>query len=267
MTTRRPLTWAIAVAAGIVAAAIVGVLVLSWATSSSATSATQPLRLPPSPASGLRVPAAVPLRASTTLSYWVSVRRAVVARSRPSSRAGVVARLATTTPEGTTSIVLVLGRFLDKTGRLWLHVRLPVLPNDRTGWVPRSALGVYGAVHTRLVVDVERLTATLLRDGVVIFRAPIGVGTRQWPTPKGNFYIRDLSTRYRSPFYGPIAFGTSARSTVLTDWPGGGFVGIHGTDEPDLVPGRVSHGCIRLRNPDILELGRLMEIGTPVTIR
>ena len=73
--------------------------------------------------------------------------------------------------------------------------------------------------------------------------------------------------RYRSAFYGPLAFGTSARSSVLTDWPGGGFIGLHGTDEPQLVPGRISHGCVRFRNRDILELGRLMQVGTPVTIR
>jgi lipoprotein-anchoring transpeptidase ErfK/SrfK len=54
---------------------------------------------------------------------------------------------------------------------------------------------------------------------------------------------------------------------VLTDWPGGGFIGLHGTDEPELVPGRISHGCVRFRNRDILELGRLMQVGTPVTIR
>ena len=72
--------------------------------------------------------------------------------------------------------------------------------------------------------------------------------------------------RYRSPFYGPLAFGTSARSAVLTDWPGGGFVGIHGTNRPELIPGRVSHGCIRMRNRDIERLGRLMPVGTPIII-
>jgi lipoprotein-anchoring transpeptidase ErfK/SrfK len=133
--------------------------------------------------------------------------------------------------------------------------------------VPRQALGVYGVVHTHLLIDLERLRATLRRDGRPIFRAPIGVGRPEWPTPKGEFYIRDMVTRYRSPFFGPLAFGTSARSSGLTDWPGGGFIGIHGTDEPELLPGRVSHGCIRLRNQDILELGRLMPVGTPVTIR
>ena len=44
--------------------------------------------------------------------------------------------------------------------------------------------------------------------------------------------------------------------------PAGGYVGIHGTDRPDLLPGRISHGCIRLRNADT----RQMPVGTPVTI-
>ena len=47
----------------------------------------------------------------------------------------------------------------------------------------------------------------------------------------------------------------------------GGFVGIHGTDRPDLLPGRVSHGCIRMRNEDILRLAELPPIGTPLSIR
>jgi lipoprotein-anchoring transpeptidase ErfK/SrfK len=148
-----------------------------------------------------------------------------------------------------------------------VHVRLAVLPNDTTAWVPRSALGGYQFVHTHLVVDLGRLTATLYLDRKAIFRAPVGVGKPEWPTPTGQFYVRDRLTRFASPFYGPLAFGTSARSSVLTDWPGGGFVGIHGTNEPGLLPGRVSHGCIRLRNADILHLGRLMPVGTPVTIQ
>ena len=64
-----------------------------------------------------------------------------------------------------------------------------------------------------------------------------------------------------------LAFGTSARSSVLTDWPGGGHIGIHGTFRPDLLPGRVSHGCVRLRNEAILRLAKLMPIGTPLTIK
>jgi lipoprotein-anchoring transpeptidase ErfK/SrfK len=119
----------------------------------------------------------------------------------------------------------------------------------------------------QLVVHRRSLRAVLWRAGRVVFRAPVGVGESRWPTPSGEFYIREKLTSFGDPFYGPVAFGTSARSPVLTDWPGGGFVGIHGTDQPELIPGRVSHGCIRMRNADILRLARLMPLGTPLTVR
>ena len=233
---------------------------------SKATSGLQAPDLPASPDPALKVGAPTPLQRGV-ISTWAIVRRAAFARERPSLSAAPVTRVQTETPEGTTNIVSVLGRGRDKAGRLWVHVRLAVLPNDRTGWIPREALGGYGVVRTRLVVDRRRFSATLLRDGRAIFRAPVGVGKPAWPTPRGEFYVRNRLERYASPVYGPLAFGTSARSPTLTDWPGGGFVGIHGTNEPNLLPGRVSHGCIRMRNADILELGRLMPIGTPVTIR
>ena len=197
---------------------------------------------------------------------WAPLRRAAVARVAPSARARAVARLAARTPEDTTNLVLVLGRARDAHGGLWIRARLPAR-RAQTGWLPRAALGGYEEVHTRLVVDRARLTLTLLRNGRAVFRAPVGVGRDATPTPAGAFYVRDRLTRYASPFYGPVAFGTSARSATLTDWPAGGYVGIHGTNQPELVPGRISHGCIRLRNGDIARLARLLPVGTPLQIR
>ncbi len=150
---------------------------------------------------------------------------------------------------------------------MWLRVTLPVLPNGTRGWVPRRALGGYAISRHRLVVDRARLRLTLYARGRVVLRAPVGIGQDRWPTPRGRFLVRNRLEGYTSPAYGPVAFGTSGRSATLTDWPAGGFIGIHGTDRPDLIPGRVSHGCIRLRNPDMLELARLMPVGTAVEIR
>ena len=207
----------------------------------------------------------VRLRANETRARSAPVLHPTVARAEPWSGAAIVAALPRETGEGTTNIALVLGE-LQRGGSDWIHVSLPVLPNGRTGWVRREMLGGYRFVHTRLVVDRERFRATLFYDGRPIFHAAIGVGRPESPTPAGRFYIRDRLAGFGDPFYGPVAFGTSARSAVLTDWPGGGFIGIHGTNEPQLIPGRISHGCIRLRNPDILRLARLMPVGTPVTI-
>jgi hypothetical protein len=200
------------------------------------------------------------------IARFASVTRPIEARTEPREAAHSVASLRLRTPEGTTNIVLALSQRRERGG-LWVRVRLPVLPNNLTGWVPRRALGGYHFVHTHLVVDLARLRASLFYDGQRVFSAAVGVGRPDSPTPAGEFYVRDRVSGFGDPFYGPIAFGTSARSAVLTDWPAGGFIGLHGTNEPGLIPGRISHGCIRMRNQDIIRLSRLMPVGTPITIR
>jgi lipoprotein-anchoring transpeptidase ErfK/SrfK len=225
-------------------------------------------RLLPTPIAPAFVPPAPQgLRGLDHESLWAPVRHPSVARSEPRADAPIVAPLPATTPEGTGNLALVIGRAEDGEGRVWLRVRLATRPNNRTGWVPRGAVGGYRPVRTRLVVELGRLHATLYRGGEAVFRAPVGIGKPAWPTPAGEFYIRNRLRGFGSPAYGPVAFGTSATSAVLTDWPAGGFIGIHGTDRPELLPGRVSHGCIRMRNDDIMHLARLMPVGTPLTIR
>ena len=202
------------------------------------------------------------------LSHWAFVDRRVAARARPDADARVVARLKLKTEDGTDELVMALASTYDADGREWVQVRLPIRPLGSTGWVPVDALEPLEAVDTWLRVDVRRLRATLIKSGRVVFRARIGVGRSKWPTPRGDFYIRNKFVGFpRDTIYGALAFGTSAKSEVLTDWPRGGIVGIHGTNRPGLIPGRVSHGCIRMRNRDILRLGRLMPVGTPLSIR
>ena len=203
---------------------------------------------------------------STHTWRWATLERRTVARAAPDGAARPVARLRTRTPEGTPEAVPLLER-RDVDGRLWVRVRVPVLPNGTTGWVRRGRLGGYRTVRTHLIVDRRRLTARLERRGRTVFRARVGIGQSRWPTPRGRFMVRNRLSDYDDPVYGVLAFGTTARSAVLTDWPGGGFIGIHGTNRPDLLPGRVSHGCIRMRNADILRLDRRMPLGTPVSVR
>lgn len=191
----------------------------------------------------------------------------VTVRDRPYWDGVHLARLGTRTPDGTDEVVAVRDLRTDRDGRSWARVPFPSLPNGRTGWIPRSALGEVRQTDQWLRVDRRALRVRLMQGGRTAFSARIGVGRPQWPTPAGDFIVRSrLRGRSLGALYGPLAFGLTARSAVLTDWPGGGYIGVHGTDEPGLLPGRVSHGCIRLRNADVLRLGRLLHVGTPVTI-
>ena len=194
-----------------------------------------------------------------------AVRPASVHRA-PNARAKVVGRLHELTEDGMLETYLVLESRRGLWGGTWLHIRLPGRPNGATGWVRRDRLGPFRLVRTMLLVDRTALRATLYRRGEPVWTSRIGVGAPRTPTPAGRFWVRSrVKGLGGGPVYGPLAFGTSAYS-VLSEWPGGGVIGIHGTNQPWLIPGRPSHGCIRLPNRRILELGRLMPVGTPVRV-
>jgi hypothetical protein len=226
------------------------------------------LPLAPAGASG-SAPQVERLEQPGKLSYHAFVEQRAQARIRPDASAPVVTRLRLRTEDRTDELVLVVARSIDESGTSWLKVRLPVRPNNTTGWVPETALGPLQPSRKWLYIDRDRLRIRLERDGREVFRADVGIGQDRWPTPRGKFYIRSRLEGYggAGSFYGPVAFGTSAHSDKLTDWPAGGIVGIHGTSVPQLIPGRISHGCVRLRNPDIRRLARMITVGTPVTIR
>jgi L,D-transpeptidase catalytic domain len=186
--------------------------------------------------------------------------------SRPSGSARRVGRLRLLTEDRFAEVYLVLSKWTNPAGNVWLKIRVPKRPNGVTGWVRATALGELHTVHTLLRVNRHTLRVTLFDRGRKRFSARIGVGKASTPTPAGHFWIREKFRVGGHTLYGPRAIGTSAYAPYLTDWPGGGVVGLHGTDQPNLIPGRPSHGCIRLRNADILRLYKLAPKGTPIDI-
>ena len=203
-----------------------------------------------------------------TISRWAYPQAGAIVRRSPSRAARAVGRLHFLTEDGQAEIYVALAQtIVAETGVTWIEVSVPKRPNHVTGWVAASALGTLHVVRGRLVVRRSKLRATLYNGaGHAIFSAPVGIGRSSLATPAGQFYVREKLRAIGSPMYGPFALGTSAYAPKLTDWPGGGVVGIHGTDQPQLIPGRPSHGCIRLRNADITRLWHLMSVGMPVDI-
>jgi hypothetical protein len=201
-----------------------------------------------------------------TFTRWAHPLHRAPVRTRPSSSAPRIGRLRTVTEDGEPDVSLLLSERRDARGVRWMRLRLAGRPNGRTGWVPAAALGPVHLTRWSLVIDRARLRATLRYAGQRRWSAPVGVGAPSSPTPPGRFWIRELFRVPSGTIYGPFAFGTSDYST-LSDWPRGGIVGIHGTDTPSLVPGRPSHGCVRLRNADIVYLAHRLPVGAPVAIR
>ncbi len=201
-------------------------------------------------------------------SRWAYPTRAGLIRSRPRVGTRVRGRLRLLTEDGLPDVYLLQARRQGPGGEDWVKLGIPGRPNGRTGWVPRDALGSFRRTITSVTVSRKLRRVSVRRNGKRVARFQIGIGKPGTPTPAGRFWIREkFRVAGRGSLYGPRALGTSAYAPYLTDWPSGGVVGFHGTNQPGLLPGRVSHGCIRLRNKDILRFYRLVGVGTPVTIR
>jgi L,D-transpeptidase-like protein len=243
-----------------------GVLLVSLAgvAPASALAVPQAPGAASSPVSLLRGGAIVRLSDERTYTRWAHPRTTALVRSGASAAAPVVGRLHVNTEDGLPEVYLLLR---ERTGgaQPWVELRLPGRPNGRTGWVRAGALGPMHLTFWALTVDLRHLVATLHYAGRTVWHARVGVGKASTPTPPGRFWVRELLRVPGHTLYGPYAFGTSDYS-VLSDWPHGGVVGIHGTDQPWLIPGRPSHGCIRMRNRDIVYLAEHLPIGAPVRI-
>lgn len=204
-----------------------------------------------------------PISDESTTTYWAYSVETAAIRATPSPQGRVIGHLHLWTEDGFPEDYLVLAQEV-YPNETWFQVRIPARPNGQTGWVPEESLGNLNVTHKHIVVDEEHLRLTVYVWGRKVFSAPVGIGKASTPTPKGHYWIRE---RFRStdPFYGPYAFGTADYST-LSEWPHGGVVGIHGTDEPWLIPGRPSHGCIRMKNSAVTRLWQLVGVGTPLTV-
>src|SRR5439155_7729729 len=139
----------------------------------------------------------------------------------------------------------------------------PMRPNGTTAWVPASQIDVRH-VTTKIVVHVSKRRLEVVRGSTVLYSTTVAVGRPGMETPTGHFYVQ-VAFHPDDTFLGVWAFETSAYSK-LTDWPGGGVVGIHGTSAPWLLGQAVSHGCVRMSNAAATVLKRLVPLGTPITI-
>ena len=107
-------------------------------------------------------------------------------------------------------------------------------------------------------------TIDVYKNGRRALHAIVAIGAPGMETPLGHYYV---AARFvpDDPFLGVFAVETSAYSR-LTEWPGGGVVGIHGTSMPQLLGQAVSHGCVRVSNQTAEALKRLAPLGTPIWI-
>jgi lipoprotein-anchoring transpeptidase ErfK/SrfK len=151
-------------------------------------------------------------------------------------------------------------------GDRWLAVLLPIRPNGAAGWTHADEVKLVGR-NEEIVVDLSQRVLRHYVDDRLVNRFRVGVGLPQYPTGVGTFYVwQRVSFSDPNQPYGIFALGLSGFSPVLSDWPGGGRMAIHGTPYASDRGRQVSHGCIRVYNEDMKHLLDV-RLGTPVIIR
>ena len=151
-------------------------------------------------------------------------------------------------------------------GDPWYRVLLGIEPNGSNGWV-RARDVTFVRVRHRLTIDLSERMLHHYRNGHLRHRFSVGIGARGTPTTVRRFFVwAQLQPSDPSGPYGSYLLGLSGFSEVLTDWPGGGRIAIHGTADPSDRGRRVSHGCTRVFNRQMDRL-RNIPMGTTVTIR
>jgi lipoprotein-anchoring transpeptidase ErfK/SrfK len=148
--------------------------------------------------------------------------------------------------------------------------------------------------QTRIDISISDQQLTLTCDGELVRTFPIsssrfGLGTEpgSFKTPLGQFRVAEKIGHDAEPgtiFKARVAVGPNDPAPETEDfvtsrilWLDGieehnantrdRFIYIHGTKHEDKIGTPDSHGCIRMRNADVIELFDLVDDDTPVVIR
>lgn len=150
------------------------------------------------------------------------------------------------------------------------HVREPV--ELRTETVePATTRKSIGDV---IVID-RGANRLFLYDGMKLRRTfGVATGASRYPTPLGRY---EIIVKWRNPWWYPPQSDWAKDAKPIPPGPGNPLgtrwmgisspaVGIHGTPDPASIGYSVSHGCIRMRIPEVEWLFNQVDVGTPVYI-
>ena len=187
-------------------------------------------------------------------------------RSAPSAGAPIVAKLSEFRPQDfRPRYVLAVAVKKGKKGHAaWYKITIPGRPNGRTGWVAAKQVSIRPAPWQVVVFRGSRVIQ-LWKNDQLIYTNRVAVGRPGMETPTGLYYVTVRFKPVQEPYLGAFAFETSAYSK-LSEWPGGGVVGLHGWNDPSVLGQAVSHGCIRLSNETAAYLRDRIPLGTPIRV-
>lgn len=162
----------------------------------------------------------------------------------------------------------------------------PWLPGDGTPMIIPSAYVLPNAPRKGIVVNIPEMRLYYFPPADSeyadkVFTYPLGIGREGWSTPLGETHV---SQKIPHPTWTPTASIRAEHAEKGDPLPDVVPAGpnnplgqyalrlgmpaylIHGTNKPNGIGMRVSHGCIRLFAPDIKQLFSMATTGMPVNI-
>ncbi len=141
------------------------------------------------------------------------------------------------------------------------------------GLAKQKSSNSVGFGKTQVVVDLSDRRAYVYAKDEVIASYPIAVGKKGWETPTGSFQVMQMQhyAVWRHPITGKV-FPAGTNSPLGDRWigfwsDGRNQIGFHGTPDTQVIGSAISHGCLRMRNPDVRMLYKQVGLGTTVVVR
>jgi L,D-transpeptidase-like protein/putative peptidoglycan binding protein len=126
-----------------------------------------------------------------------------------------------------------------------------------------------------ITIDRGSFQLRLFKNLKLAHTYPIAVGMQGLETPAGLYHIQDKQVNPswhvpNSAWAGSLAgkiIPPGPQDPIKARWMGiFNGAGIHGTDELASIGSAASHGCVRMRIPDVVQLYDQVSVGTPVYI-
>lgn len=190
--------------------------------------------------------------------YRPSYVLALALKKGTAATKGMKARKATSTRKATKA------RRASKGTPDWYKITIPGRPNGRTGWVQAAHVAIR-PMPWQIVVFRGTRVIQVWKGKELVNTARVAVGAPGMETPTGIYYVTVRFKPVKDLFLGAFAFETSAYSK-LSDWPGGGRIGLHGWSDLSVLGKAVSHGCIRVSNETASFLRDRIPLGTPIRV-
>jgi len=150
----------------------------------------------------------------------------------------------------------------------WMIPTLAALITPSAAIGQQTATTVQPARAKRqVVVSVQDRKLVVMESGAVLRVFPVAVGADVSPSPTGDF---EIVTRLTDPTYyhSGVVIPAGTDNPLGPRWVGlnkKGY-GIHGTNMPGSIGKAASHGCIRMRNRDIVQFFAMVNVGDTVEI-